>query len=985
MIWNRPLALIGLIAIPIVFFFISKYAHKQYNTVMNIFSKEMQDRLIVPRSKFLSTTKTLFLLAATIAFVFFLAGPKSTELDEKTNKSLGRDIFILFDVSESMLAEDMKPNRLTIAKLDVEEILDAAIGDRIGLIAFSGSAQVETPLTSDYEFFRNILRKIDTTTLQTSGTVIGDAIRLALERFGSGNNRSQAIILITDGEDHDSLPLEAARNAFEAKVPIFVIAIGDLRGSKIPVMDASGRRSYKMYDGETVISKPDVDVLKDIARISGGQFYYAGNQLNLAKVYEETVDTLERSEISENNHAQLKDLYQPFLAIGLFAFVLYYLTPTHLSNRSKRRNAFFLSSLFLIASCFITNDCFGNNDEVLSYASEQIAQNRTSDRSSARKDIRDYNDAMILFEQGETDKALASLLQLSDSKSNEVASRSNYNLGVYAFKKAQSLSAELLALSENESTKEEEGETKQKHNDVQGKASEIVAKYNEERANRNVLRQEISEAAQESSRYFNRTPNNNKRNIASRNNAEIVTNWLQEHKKNEQIRELELRSNELVSPYDRLDWLQNEIGEYIERLEDISDKTQNVISFQTMFDDSKSLPMLEQDVNAVAENIVSDNQETTQQTDKLQPYETLDSIGIGKIESAKSQFVKLIQEAANSSAQYESDKSRRILRNAQNQLQIIANVPKTYVELVIQTAKDEESVLQTQTVENLLHQNRQQIESYYWNRKALLDSVNEFTRKAQSIVEVADTSVDLDDVFENQSKEPEYLEKESQLHQPISGSSDSSEESEPAETAKSQEEKILESAKIALLRQSELSSLITQSHELLGNDVEQITKIDSQKAQSLASAQKRISEIMQEIVRPLQDEQQDSPNQQNQDNNDNSQNENQQDQNDQQDSQKQDKSNQSQNNSQSPEESPTPQGSQEEDKQFPNSQPQLEEETSQKTETETNNKEQEQLTPEEKEAESLMRQVERRQKDAEEQRRLIQQALRKREKTGKDW
>ena len=320
------------------------------------------------------------------------------------------------------------------------------------------------------------------------------------------------------------------------------------------------------------------------------------------------------------------------------------------------------------------------------------------------------------------------------------------------------MSAELLALSENESTKEEEGETKQKHNGVREDLRNSC-KIQRGRANRNVLRQEISEAAQRSSRYFNRTPNNNKRNIASRNNAEIVTNWLQEHKKNEQIRELELRSNELVSPYDRLDWLQNEIGEYIGRLEDISDETQNVISFQTMFDDSKSLPMLEQDVNAVAENIVSANQETTQKTDKLQPCETLDSIGIGKIESAKSQFVKLIQEAANSSAQYESDKSRRILRNAQNQLQIIANVPKTYVELVIQTAKDEESVLQTQTVENLLHQNRQQIESYYWNRKALLDSVNEFTRKAQSIVEVADTSVDLDDVFENQSKELEYLEK----------------------------------------------------------------------------------------------------------------------------------------------------------------------------------------------------------------------------------
>ncbi len=122
MLWIRPLAFVGLIAIPFFFFFITRHEQKCYNAIVNEFSNEMRERLIAPRSRFLLMIKNILLLFSATAFIFFLAGPKSTELERKTVSSFGRDVFVLFDVSESMLAEDLEPNRLSIAKLDVQEI-----------------------------------------------------------------------------------------------------------------------------------------------------------------------------------------------------------------------------------------------------------------------------------------------------------------------------------------------------------------------------------------------------------------------------------------------------------------------------------------------------------------------------------------------------------------------------------------------------------------------------------------------------------------------------------------------------------------------------------------------------------------------------------------------------------------------------------------------------------------------------------------------
>ncbi|MBP5622354.1 MAG: VWA domain-containing protein [Thermoguttaceae bacterium] len=870
-----------------------------------------------------------------------------------------------------MLAEDVEPNRLSIAKLDVEDFLDAALGDRIGLIAFSGSAQIESPLTTDYDFFRSILRKIDVTTVQTSGTVIGDAIRLALERFGITSERSQAILLVTDGEDHDSLPLEAARNASEAGVPIFVVAIGNLQGAKIPVLDASGRRSYKTFDGETIVSKPDVDMLREIATISGGRFYYADSQLNLEQVYRESVNLLSRSELSENNRVQHKNLYQPFLATGLLAFVLYYLTPTHRSPKNRRRNVFI--SLFFIAAVSSFQLCF-SNDSINTEPTDSSTQVKSKRNANSRKDVKDYNNAMKLFEQGKRKEVTSLLMQLADSQNKNVASSSNYNLGVESLSKALKTSADLpSSIKQNQQTEIETANDKDETHDP----SEIIIQYNEERAKRDALRKETSQAAQESSRRFTQVSPKAKLGNISRNNAEIVANWSHLQQGLEQEREMELRAERLNSPSLRLNWLQTELDQYIKRLEDIDSNPPTTHSFQSMFDSSKSLTLLEEDVNAISDGMKSSNVDSQQLpgTGNSPGAISTDSAGMAKIESAKQEFIKLDLEAATLLSQYNSKRSRQVLRGARNQLDIIGEVPISYPDLVTRVARDEEQETKTKTVEKLSHYTEIPIESYYWNRSAFLNSVDEFERKARAIIDSSNSNDDFDWVFEEPLENSNSLAEGTSANQSQDEQTNNLSAIEPTQTP---DKRILESAKIALRYESELHALINQTLQLLGTDTEQCSFLDIQQSKTIATNQERTLQIMREIVRPLQDNQQNNHNQQDQSNDQNSQDQNKSDQNSQE---KQDKSSTSQNQ---PEDKTNEEKSQEEDKE---SHPNLNEEERRQEDSnksESQNKTEE-PTQEQKEAEALIRQVERRQKDAEEQRKFIQQALRKREKTRKDW
>jgi len=206
-----------------------------------------------------SGRRNLKYILITMSYVFLviaLANPQiGKKLEEFTREGL--DIMVAIDVSTSMLAEDIKPNRLEKAKHEVGKLIDILQGDRIGLIAFSGIAHVQCPLTLDYSAAKLFLNIMDTDLIPQPGTAIGDAVRKSISAFNSEERKHKVLILITDGEDHESKPLEAAKEAEQEGVIIYTVGIGSTQGVPIPVYNRSGSQTgfKKDRQGNIVTTK----------------------------------------------------------------------------------------------------------------------------------------------------------------------------------------------------------------------------------------------------------------------------------------------------------------------------------------------------------------------------------------------------------------------------------------------------------------------------------------------------------------------------------------------------------------------------------------------------------------------------------------------------------------------------------------------------------------------------------------------------------
>lgn len=259
--------------------------------------------------------------------VLALARPGWSPRPRKVARA-GRDVAVLIDVSRSMLAEDVKPNRLSRAKLIVKDMMDAARGDRIGIIAFAGNASVRCPLTTDASFARLALDNLTPLSVGRGGTMIGDAIRVALDEFfAEGEGRYRDIVLITDGEDHESFPVEAAAAAAERGVRIIAIGIGsEFGGATIPNSRLTGggeETPVVTYEGEVVHTKLESDSLKRVAAATPGGVYLnvgTGN-IRMDKVYRELMARAERREMETAERMTYREGFQVFLGAA-FALLL---------------------------------------------------------------------------------------------------------------------------------------------------------------------------------------------------------------------------------------------------------------------------------------------------------------------------------------------------------------------------------------------------------------------------------------------------------------------------------------------------------------------------------------------------------------------------------------------------------------------------------------------------------------------------------------
>ncbi len=269
-----------------------------------------------------------------LAWLMFSLGLARPEMGAKLreHEARGAEIMICLDVSNSMLAQDYSPSRLDRAKLAISRVVDKLAGDRIGLIIFAGTSFVQLPITTDYVSAKMFLGNIDTGSVPVQGTAIGEAVKTAMKSFSAQSEKSRAIIVITDGENHEDDAVDAAKQAGELGIKVYTIGVGSLQGQPIPVEGGL----LKDRDGNIVVTRLDETTLRKMADVSGGAYVHAGNEeFGLGPIVDD-IKKMEAERYSSVVFEEYDELFMYFFAAALALFALEML----IGERKHRRSLF---------------------------------------------------------------------------------------------------------------------------------------------------------------------------------------------------------------------------------------------------------------------------------------------------------------------------------------------------------------------------------------------------------------------------------------------------------------------------------------------------------------------------------------------------------------------------------------------------------------------------------------------------------------------
>ncbi len=304
----------------LAFFFLQIWKKK---TQKRFADSSLLKRLAPNRSSFKSTVKLAFLLAGLVFLVLGLVNPKiGTKLE--TVKREGVDIVFAIDVSKSMLAEDIAPNRLEKAKRIVSEIINQLASDRIGIIAYAGQAYPQLPITTDYGAAKMFLQSMNTDMLSSQGTAINAAIDLASTYYDDSQQTNRVLFIVSDGEDHsESATTNAVEKATQNGIRVYTIGVGQAKGAPIPIKRNGIVESLKKDNqGEVVITKLNENVLTEIADRGNGEYIDGSNTENAVEYIKEELNRMDKTEFEAKQFAEYKDQFQWFLAAGfLFLFL----------------------------------------------------------------------------------------------------------------------------------------------------------------------------------------------------------------------------------------------------------------------------------------------------------------------------------------------------------------------------------------------------------------------------------------------------------------------------------------------------------------------------------------------------------------------------------------------------------------------------------------------------------------------------------------
>ena len=330
----------GLMVIPLIiliFLLLQLWKHRMQRKFS---SKPLFKRLSPNTSLFKSILKVVVLSLAFACLVMALVNPKlGTKLE--TVKREGVDIVFAVDVSKSMLAEDIAPNRLEKSKQLVTQIINNLASDRVGIIAYAGKAFPQLPITTDYASAKMFLQSMNTDMLSSQGTAIHEAIQLAKGYYDDDQDTNRVLIIISDGEDHGELATQVAQEAYEEGIRIFTIGVGDVKGGPIPEKRNGIIVNYKKdRTGETVITRLDEETLKSIAKEGHGAYMNGKNTTKVVEEIRNILNKMDKTEFEAKQFADFESQFQWFLGAAIFFLLIEILLLERRTSWLKRLNLF---------------------------------------------------------------------------------------------------------------------------------------------------------------------------------------------------------------------------------------------------------------------------------------------------------------------------------------------------------------------------------------------------------------------------------------------------------------------------------------------------------------------------------------------------------------------------------------------------------------------------------------------------------------------
>ena len=284
--------------------------------------KDLLKKLSPNQSVFKTILKIVVLCLAIACLTIALVNPKiGTKLE--TVKREGVDAVFAIDVSKSMLAEDVAPNRLEKSQQLVTQIINSLASDRVGIIAYAGSAFPQLPITTDYASAKMFLQNMNTDMLSSQGTAINEAIQLAKTYYNDDEQTNRVLFIISDGEDHEGDSVNIAEEASEEGIRIFTIGVGTTKGGRIPIKRNGVVLNYKKdQNDQTVITRLQEETLKDIAKEANGEYIYNNITKETVEKVTEILQNMDKKEFEAKQFADFKDQFQWFLGFGIFFLVL---------------------------------------------------------------------------------------------------------------------------------------------------------------------------------------------------------------------------------------------------------------------------------------------------------------------------------------------------------------------------------------------------------------------------------------------------------------------------------------------------------------------------------------------------------------------------------------------------------------------------------------------------------------------------------------